>query len=238
MAERWQQDLDKLAQGLQQAAGANLSALLLYGSAARPGDHGPRADVNVLVIVRDAATGALRPMATALAGWVKAGYPPPLVFSEGEWRGSADVFPIEIEDMRAAHRLVLGSDPFAGLTTDRADLRRELEREVRSKLLHLRTAYAAAAPRGKDLEALLEQSSGTILTLLRAALRVAGLPVPPDPAAQVAGAARLTGFDAAAFDWVLARRSGATAGGLGPYDVAAAAYVDAVQRLADWVDTQ
>ena len=161
---------------------------------------------------------------------------PPLIFGEAEWRGSADVFPIEIEDMREAHRLVAGSDPFAGLTTLTADLRRELEREVRSKLLHLRTAYAGAAPQGKALEGLLEASSGTVLALLRAAIRLAGHRPPAEPAAQVAAAAQLAGFDARAFEWVLARRAGRAAARLAPYDPVATAYVDAVQRLAAWVD--
>ncbi len=237
MAEKWQADLVKLQQALETALGPQLVALLIYGSAARPGASGPRSDVNLLLIVRDASSAGLRPVAEAVAGWVKAGYAPPLIFGEAEWRDSADVFPIEIEDMREAHRLLAGSDPFLGLATTAADLRRELEREVRSKLLHLRTAYAAATPDGKALETLLEQSSGTILTLLRAALRVGGREVPGEPAGQVAAAGALVGFEAAVFSWIVARRAGATVGRLGPYDGTAAAYVDAVQRLAAWVDT-
>jgi hypothetical protein len=237
MVKSWETQLDRLAEALQAALGDSLVALLVYGSAAREGASGPRADVNVLLIVRDASSAGLRPVAEAIAGWVKAGYAPPLVFGEAEWHACTDVFPIEIEDMREAHRLLAGRDPFAGLATTHADLRRELEREVRSKLLHLRTAYAAAAPDGKALEALLEQSSGTMLTLLRAALRVAGRPVPADAAGQVAAAAELAGFDPAGFQWVVARRAGATTRRLEPYDGTAAAYVDAVQRLAAWVDT-
>lgn len=236
MPGSWETKVQDLAEALQEALGPGLVALLVYGSAAKPGGQRPGADVNLLLIVRDGTSAGLRPAAEPIATWVKAGFVPPLVFSESEWRGSADVFPIEIEDMRQSHRLLKGSDPFAGLATTTADLRHELEREVRSKLLHLRTAYAAGAVDGKVLEALVERSSGSILSLLRAALRVAGKPVPAEPAAQVAAAADLAGFRTDAFDWVLARRAG-TAARLEPYDLRAAAYVDAVQLLAAWVDS-
>jgi len=38
------------------------------------------------------------------AEWIRKGETAPLIFSEAEWQASADVFPIEIEDMRDAHR--------------------------------------------------------------------------------------------------------------------------------------
>jgi hypothetical protein len=238
MARNWQNDVTKLADSLQSVLGEGLVALLLYGSAARQENRGTGGDINLLLIVRDATSAGLKPVAGALGGWLKAGYAPPLVFGEAEWRGAADVFPMEIEDMRAAHVLLKGGDPFAGLATTREHLRSELEREVRSKLLHLRTGYAAAAPDGKALEELLEQSSGTVLSLLRAALRMAGRPVPAEGAAVVAEAASLAGLDREAFGWVLARRRGDRTSRLTPFDAQAARYVDMVQRLAAWVDGQ
>ncbi len=241
MARDWTKQLDELKAALAGALGEKLVALLLYGSAARRGDKGkrPGGDVNLLLIVQDGTARGLRAAAEPIDRWVSAGHPAPLVFEDDEFRGSADVFPIEIEDMREAHRLLLGRDPFAGLATRQADLRAELEREVLSKLLHLRTAYAAAAGNGRKLGLLLEHSSGAILTLLRAALRVAGKPVPADDVpAQVRAASALVGCDPAAFDWVLARRSGGDAPKLSAHDERAERYVDAVQKLAAWVNGQ
>lgn len=238
MARNWQDDVTKLADALQAALGDGLVALLLYGSAARQESRGAGGDINLLLMVRDASSAGLKPVAGALGGWLKAGYAPPLVFGEAEWRAAADVFPMEIEDMRAAHVLLKGTDPFAGVATTREHLRSELEREVRSKLLHLRTGYAAAAADGRALEDLLEQSSGTVLSLLRAALRVAGRPVPAEGSAVVSETASLAGLDRDAFGWVLARRGGDRTNRLAPFDARAAQYVDAVQRLASWVDGQ
>ncbi len=237
MAKDWTKQLDELKDALALALGEQLVALLLYGSAARTGAR-PGGDVNLLLIVRDGTARGLKPVAEPIDRWVRAGPPAPLVFELDEWQHSSDVFPIEIEDMREAHRLLLGRDPFEGVATRHADLRAELEREVVSKLLHLRTAYAAVAKDGRKLGLLLEQSSGAILALLRAALRVAGRPVPREIPEQVAEAEKLTGLDAGAFDWVIARRGGEAPPKLSAYDERAERYIDAVQKLAAWVDSQ
>jgi len=236
MADSHGKVVEAFADRLEGALGRNLVAAILYGSAARGTYVKGRSDLNVLVILRDASAEALRPAAAVLADWTKSGEPAPLVFSEAEWRASADVFPIEVEDMREAHRLLKGHDVFAGLTTTRADLRLELEREVRGKLLRLRTEYAAAAPSGKALGRLLLGSASTFLTLLRAALRLVGKVPPREPAALARAAAEAAGMDAAAFDWVVGRLEGRTMPALEPFDPAAARYVDAIERLARFVD--
>ena len=236
MAKDREQALTRFAERLEGALGGNLVAAVLYGSAARGTYVQGRSDLNVRVVVRDAGAAALRPAAEPIADWAKAGEPPPLVFSDAEWRASADVFPIEIEDMREAHRVLRGGDVFAGLATRRADLRQELEREVRGKLLRLRTEYAAAAGDGRELERLLLASASTFLALFRAALRVAGRPVPSDRDAMVREAAAVAGMEPAAFDWVLARLAGRAMPALEPFDPVGVRYVDAIERLVRFVD--
>lgn len=236
MAGAEERDLERFAERLETALGANLVAAVLYGSAARGTYVKGRSDFNVLVIVRDASAAALRPAATVVADWTKAGEPPPLIFSEAEWRASADVFPIEVEDMREAHRLLRGPDVFDGLATRREDLRQELEREVRGKLLRLRTEYAAACGDGKGLGKLLLASSSTFLALFRATLRLAGRVPPAEPAALVQAAAEVTGMDAGAFEWVVGRLTGQAMPALEPFDPVGARYVDAIERLARFVD--
>jgi len=236
MAGKSERDVERFAERLEGALGDDLVAAVLYGSAARGTYVKGRSDVNVLVILRDASAEALRPAAAILADWTKAGEPAPLIFAEAEWRASADVFPIEIEDMREAHRLVRGRDVFGGLATTRADLRSELEREVRSKLLRLRTEYAAAAPSGKALARLLLASASTFLTLFRATLRVVGQAPPRETAALVRATAAVAGMDERAFDWVVGRLEGKAMPSLEPFDQAAVRYVDAIERLARFVD--
>jgi predicted nucleotidyltransferase len=236
VAGKHEQVVEKFAERLEAALGANLVAAILYGSAARGTYVKGRSDLNVLIVVRDASTAALRPAATVLADWTKSGEPAPLLFSEAEWTASADVFPMEIEDMRHGHRHLRGRDVFAGLETTRADLRQELEREARGKLLRLRTEYAAAAPSGKALATLLVATSSTFLTLFRAALRLVGREPPHEPGALVRAASEATGMEVAAFDWVVGRLEGKAMPALEPFDPVAARYVDAIERLVRFVD--
>ena len=237
MPDRMERAVQTLTQALETSLGGRLVSLVLYGSVAR-GTHVPgRSDVNLLLIVADASADALRSAAPALRAWTKAGYPPPLIHTPAEWAASADVYPLEIEDIREAHRVLAGTDPVEGLITRREDQARELEHQARGLLLHLRGHYAAAAEDGRALAALITTSIGTVLIFCRAALRLAGRTLPGEPAAVVAAAAVLAGFDATAFTWALtARREGRT--GLAAHDPIAAAYLAGVERLVSYVNAR
>jgi predicted nucleotidyltransferase len=229
--------LEQLTARLEAALGENLVSLVLFGSAARGTHVEGRSDLNLLLVVRDATVARLHAATPVIAEWSKAGEPPPLIFAESEWRASADVFPIEIEDMREAHRVLAGRDVLDGLPTRRADLRRELEHVVRGKVLRLRTEYAAAAADGKALGRLLVHSAGTFFILFRAVLRLTGGVPPQDQAALVRETAAAAGLDASPFAWVLAALAGKNPKALEPYDPVAGAYVDAIEKLADFIDS-
>jgi hypothetical protein len=225
-----------LTKGLTDALGEDMVSLMLYGSAARGTAVPGHSDVNVLLVLRQAPADLLHRAASALAAWRKAGHPAPLIQTEVEWAASTDVFPMEIEDIREAHRLLAGKDVVSGLKTLRGDVREELEREARGKLIRLRAEYAASAADGKAMGALLAGAAGTFLTFFRAALRLAGRPIPADPASVVREASLLAGFDASAFDWAIAERRGAKPKQLGPHDPIATAYLAAVERFVKYVN--
>jgi len=228
--------LEEFARRLAAALGENLVSLLLYGSAARGTHVEGRSDLNLLLIVTDASVAALHAATPVVAEWAKGGQPPPLIFAAAEWRASTDVFPIEIEDMRDAHRVLAGRDPFDGISTRRGDLRIELEHELRGKVLRLRTEYAAAAADGKALGRLLAHSAGTFFVLFRGFLRLGGGVPPAGHDALVRETAGAAGLDAAAFDWVLATLDGKNPPALAAYDPIAGRYVDSMEKLADFVD--
>ena len=130
---------DIFATRLQAALGGRLVSLLLYGSAAR-GTHVPgRSDVNTLLICDAVDEPLFAALGPVLRDWQN---PPPLILTEAEWRQSADAFPIEYDDIRAAHQVLAGKDPWAGITVRRDDVRRQLEHELKGKLVRLRQAYA------------------------------------------------------------------------------------------------
>jgi hypothetical protein len=234
MAADIMQKVGEFAKPLERGLGDNLVSLLLYGPAVR---REGTSEITTLMIVRDASPRALRPVESHIASWSKKGNPPPLIFSELEWRSSADVFPIEIEDMKDAHILVSGEDPLAGMETTLEDLRRELEREIRGKLLRLRTEFAASAADGKVLGALLIDSSRTFFVLFRAVLKLVGRAPANDTEGLVHALADVTGLDAASFEWVLAKLAGRKVPGLKAYDAIGDKYLEQIERLEHFVDS-
>lgn len=228
--------IESIAAQIERAAGDNLAALVVRGSAAR-GDHdGKRSDVNLVLILKDTSATSLRPLGEVVAKWVKSGQPPPVIFSERGWRDSTDVFPIELEDMREAHRLLRGDDPFDGMTTKSEHIRHELEREARGKLVQLRAEYVAVASNGKWLGGLLLSSAKTFFVLFRALVRSGGQDVPQSNRELVAATAEVVGFDAGAMDWVLARLSGDKRPDLTAHDAVATRYLEAIEDFVDHVD--
>ena len=184
--------LETFASRVAEALGPRLVTLVLYGSAAREPSADPAA-MNTLLIVTD-GSDFLGPVAAVIKDWSAAGHPPPIIMTEREWRQSADAFPIEYEDIREAHRILAGRDPWTGITVRRELVRRQLEHELMGKLVHLRQAYVADWNRPKRLAEVVRGTRAGFLTMLRAVLRLAGRTPPADSAALVRDAGALIGF--------------------------------------------
>jgi hypothetical protein len=232
--------VDGFTSELTRALGGRLQTLLLYGSMAR-GTHVPdRSDVNTLLVcdvVDETLFTALDP---PLRAWTRAGHPAPLIFGEREWRESPRTFPIEYEEIREAHRVLAGRDPWLGDTQPsvarREDLRRQLAFELMGKVLRLRQAYVATRGDGKRLTAVVAGSASGIFTMLRGALRLGGRPVPNAPADVARAAAALIGFPGSALDDVAEHKHGRARLALSPRDPRAAEYLDVVTRTAEFVN--
>jgi len=228
--------VDEFGRGVADALGQRLVSLLLYGSAVRGGHVAGRSDVNTLLICDRADESLFQTLERPLGPWLKAGHPAPLVFTHAEWRDSADVFGVEYEDMRAAHRVLAGGDPWSGVTVRPADVRRQLEHELRGKLVRLRQAYAALARDPAKLTAALAASVSGVLTMLRATLRLTGKEAPAAADALVRAAAGLIGFPPAALEAFVTHAQGGERLRLTERDPRAAAYLTAVARTAEFVD--
>jgi hypothetical protein len=227
---------ETFAAEVKAALGGRLGALLLYGSAAR-GTHVARgAGLNTLLVcdaVDEALFVILEP---AVRRWTRAGHPAPLIFTEQELRDSSDAFAIEYEEIRQAHRLLAGRDPWPGITVKREDLRRQLEFELVGKLVRLRQAYAAGRSDPKRLTEIVIGSAAGFFTMLRSTLRLSGRAVPAAPEDVVREAAALIGFPATALDDLVVHVAGRAPLALAARDPRAAAYLATVARTAEFVN--
>src|SRR5690242_12303444 len=155
--------LDELVSQLRAAYGTALRSIVLYGSAAA-GEHIPkRSDYNVLVIVDALDSARLTAASAASRAWTEAGNPAPLTLTASEWRGSADIFPMEYADILERHKVLYGKAPFDGIHVDKHDLRLQLELEAMGKLLRMRQAILASGGDEKRQIELLERSLSAIM---------------------------------------------------------------------------
>lgn len=194
------------------ALGADLSSVILFGSAAvAPQRAG---DANLFIVVARADAETLRRLAVPVRDWTAAGNPPPVVVAGDEVRRSFDVFPMEFSDMKERHRLLHGrADWLTEFAVRPSRLRHQLEFELRSKLILLRQTWLSCTGHRAHDEALLTGAVGAVGALFRAALRVLGLPVPatlPEAARALEGRAAV---DAAAWEVVWRLRHHERTGG-------------------------
>jgi hypothetical protein len=195
--------LEELVSQLKAAYGADLRSVVLYGSAAA-GEHiAKRSDYNVLVIVDALDAAKLAGASAAARAWGDAGNHAPLTMTTSEWRGSADIFPMEYADILERHKLLFGDAPFDGIRVDKRDLRLQLEQEAMGKLLKLRQGTLASGnDSGRQLE-LLAASASAIMIIFRAFLRLQGAAAPKDNVSLVQEVARTAAFDPEPFKRVV-----------------------------------
>ena len=228
--------LDELVTQLKAAFGDDLNSVVLYGSAAG-GEHNPkRSDQNVLVIVKQVPMSAAKAIAATARAWADAGNPPPLVFKAEEWRGSADIFPMEYADILERNRVLYGAAPFDGITVSKTDLRLQLENEAMGKLLHLRQAVLASAADDKKLLELMAASASAIMVIFRATCRMHGVVPDRDNARLVDQVAKLAGVDPEPFRRVVQVSRGEKAVPNADALATIAGYVGGMETLVSHLD--
>jgi hypothetical protein len=228
--------LEELVSQLQKVYGGELRTVVLYGSAAA-GEHIPkRSDYNVLVIVEEITTAHLRSEAAVARAWGEAGNPPPLTLTLAEWRGSADIFPMEYADILERHRVLYGTPPFDGISVDRGHLRLQVEHEAMGKLLKLRQGILAAGGSEKAHTDLLAASLSTIMVIFRGVERLHGAVPPTDYDQLSRNVAGRAGFDAEPFARVV--RHVRSVAKIGSAEVATVlnGYLEGMYRLVSYLD--
>lgn len=209
--ERWlvtEDKLTELVKRLKNAADSNVKAVVLYGSGATSEFSSKHSDLNILCIVGDAGSQELERLHPAVDWWIHRGHPAPLVFTFDELTRSADVFAIELVDMKLRHRMLLGDDFFEQFEVPLRLHALQLERELRTNWIRLREAVLAAPPRKKAHLAIMMSSVSAFCTLFRHALWALSNHMPATKREAVDGVAALTGANPAAFHAILELREG------------------------------
>ena len=166
--------IDEFVERMRAAAGTNLLAAILYGSAAAGDYVAGYSDVNLLCVLRETSFAAIEALAPAMEWWGKQKHRLPLLMSADEMRRSADIFSIEFLDMRRHYRLLWGEDVLKALEIPMRWHRAQVEYELREKTIVLRQRLLMASGNAEAKWELLLRSLPAFGTLFRHALIALG----------------------------------------------------------------
>jgi len=160
-----------VAQGFQKIYGDNLVSVVLYGSGAS-GEYIPgKSDLNYIVVLKNITAFELekgRPFIKELNHrWIKI----PMFFTENEVKTSTDTYPIDIIEIKENHKIIFGKDLFIDLTINNSNMRVQCEYELKGKIHEIRRMFLSLGFE-QDVGGLILLSFNSILTMIRAALRL------------------------------------------------------------------
>jgi predicted nucleotidyltransferase len=227
--------LTELVNRLKDFAATNLECIILFGSAAR-GDFRPGfSDLNVACILHSLTVEELGRIADVVKWWcMEQKEPAPLFFTWDELQQAADVFAIEILDMKHGRRVLYGKDVVAEIEVPMNLHRVQIEHDLRTMILKLRQHYLRAPGNSKELAPVLRKSFSGVLTLLRHTVIAFGEDPPVTEHDIIARAAALTGSNAAAFEALLRlRETGEFHGQLIPVY---GGYLKALEKISSALD--
>lgn len=221
---------------LRAALGVRLRSVIVYGSASAGDFIAGASNIDLLVVIEPLGFAELDALMPAVAAWAKSGQPAPQLFSPAQLSASTDTFAIELSDMQKSRKVLFGADLLADVKIERHDLRLQVERELKGKLLSLRRKYVLTAGRPDAVIGLMVGSLSSFLVLARATLRLFEDNVPLQKPAALQRLQTHLAFDAKPFSQIAEikqRRS--TPVDLHPAELFAA-YLKAIEAIVVGVD--
>jgi hypothetical protein len=179
--------------------GEELLSIILYGSGAGE-DYVPgKSDLNFLITLTDRGIEGLDRALETVGRWRKRNVAVPLFMTRSYLTGSQDAYPIEFLNMKRTYKVVAGEDLLAPLAFDPRHVRLQLERELRGKLLHLRSGYLQTDGKAGKIRGLIAASLTAFVSLFSALLYLKNLDIPKGKRDIIAAAVRTFGVDADVF---------------------------------------
>lgn len=228
--------IDELVERMRTAAGTNLLAAILYGSAAAGDYVAGSSDVNLLFVLRESSFAAIAALAPTTEWWRKQKHRVPLFMTADEMRRSADVFSIEFLDMQRTHRLLWGEDILTKLEIPMGWHRAQLEYELREKTILLRQHLLVVVGNTDAKWDLLLHSLSAFGTLFRHALIAIGEVGTGSKREAAAALGKKLAIDATLFGELLDIREGKKDRKMVRVDDAFARYLKLVEEVTGAVD--
>jgi len=220
----------------QEMYGTDLLSIVLYGSGAR-GDYIPgRSDLNFLIVLTEEGIKGLHRAFKVVAKWHRRRVTTPLFMTQNYIVTSLDTFPLELLNIKRDYRVVWGKNPLGKIRIRKRQLRLQLEREVKGKLLQLREAYLSSEGRGRDLVTVSSQSLTAFVSIFQGILYLREKEAPHQRGAIIKAIAAETGLAAEPFEQLLEVKEGKARLSVKKMKGLMESYIEEIRRLAFWVD--
>ena len=220
----------------QQVYGTDLQAVVLYGSGAK-GEYVPKvSDINFLIVLSQSGIDRLEEALDLVQKWRKRNVAVPLFLTLEYIESALDAFPIEFLGLQRHHKVVFGEDPLQHLEIKKDDLRLQVERELRGKLLHLREGFLSTGQDRTALAQFLGASVAAFASIFEGLLWLKGVEIPRGRTEVLAKTAQEFGLDGAVFTQVVNVRLGQWHGSKVQLQEIAKRYIAQIKQLVEAVD--
>jgi len=179
--------------------GKDLVSLIVYGSAAGGFYVKGKSDINLLVVLTPEAVNSLEEVLPKVEFWRKRSVAVPWVMTKQFIAGSLDCYPIEFLNMQNSHIVIYGEDVLAPLKFKPEDLRLQIEKELKGKLILLRQGFLETEGNVKQLRQLIGRSIMAFISIFNALIYLKEASVPQKKRDTIKELAKLFTFDAELF---------------------------------------
>ena len=167
-----------LTEDYKKVFGKDLVSLIIYGSAAGGYYVKGKSDINLLVVLTPQAVDRLDDMLDVVKSWRKRRVAIPWVMTKDFIGKSLDCYPIEFLNLQTNHILIHGEDVLAPLQFKPADLRLQIERELKGKLILLREGYLETEGSARQIRGLIHRSLMAFVSIFNALIYLKQAAVP------------------------------------------------------------
>ncbi|MDA8422604.1 MAG: hypothetical protein M0Z89_04645 [Nitrospiraceae bacterium] len=166
--------MSPMVEDLIKAHKSNIHSFHIVGSAVIQDYNEKLSDINSLVLLHDMDLQFIAFLAPLGKKYGKKRIAAPLVMTPGYITHSLDSFPVEFLDFKHIHKTVYGKDILQDIQIVKPNLRLQCEREIKTKLIHVRQGYISSLGKRDQLATVLVRSITGSMALFRAIITLLG----------------------------------------------------------------
>ncbi len=193
--EKPEEIFEDLTNDYKNIFGEDLLSIVLYGSAARGEYVKKKSDINLMIVLTENGLNLLVNALPAVKKWRKAAVAVPLFLTFEYIKSSLDSFPVEFFNIKQSYKVIFGKDFLDEISINKKELRLQLEKEIKGKLIHLREAFFETVDDKRKLEILFSVSLGAFLSMFPTIMYIMNVEIPEKRSELISKSVEILGID-------------------------------------------